>query len=208
MRIVETMSGQPFDAFCQAHIFEPLGMDQTGFYDTDAMRDQVAPTTDTAGTRLQGSVHDPMARDMNGVSGNAGLFSTAADLARFGYMLTHEGRIDGRQFLEPKTIETFTAQADVPGSTRALGWDTRSAEGYSSAGNEFSAASFGHTGYTGTSFWVDPAEDLFFILLTNRVYPDDTVDQITQVRPRAADIVHRAINGPPRPLLPGPVPEQ
>ncbi|WP_259221230.1 glycoside hydrolase family 3 N-terminal domain-containing protein [Salinibacter ruber] len=208
MRIVETISGRPFDAFCRTHIFEPLGMDQTGFYDTDVTRAWVAPTTDTAGTRRRGSVHDPMARDMNGVSGNAGLFSTAADLARFGYMLTHEGRIDGRQFLEPKTIETFTAQADVPGSTRALGWDTKSAEGYSSAGDEFSAASFGHTGYTGTSFWVDPAEDLFFVLLTNRVYPDDTADQITQVRPRAADIVHRAIDGPPRPLLPGPAPEQ
>ncbi len=208
MRIVETISGRPFDAFCRTRIFEPLGMDQTGFYDTDVTREWVAPTTDTAGTRRRGSVHDPMARDMNGVSGNAGLFSTADDLARFGYMLTHEGRIDGRQFLESKTIETFTAQADVPGSTRALGWDTKSAEGYSSAGDEFSAASFGHTGYTGTSFWVDPAEDLFFVLLTNRVYPDDTADRIAQVRPRAADIVHRAIDGPPRPLLPGPAPER
>ena len=208
MRIVETISGRSFDAFCRAHIFEPLGMDQTGFYDADVTREWVAPTTDTSGTQRQGGVHDPMARDMNGVSGNAGLFSTAADLARFGYMLTHEGRIDGRQFLEPQTIETFTAQTDVPGSTRALGWDTKSSEGYSSAGEDFSAGSFGHTGYTGTSFWVDPAEDLFFVLLTNRVYPDDTADQITQVRPRAADIVHRAIEGPPRPLLPGPAPGQ
>jgi beta-glucosidase-like glycosyl hydrolase/CubicO group peptidase (beta-lactamase class C family) len=208
MRIVETISGRSFEAFCQANIFEPLGMDQTGFYDTDVTREWVAPTTDTAGTRYRGSVHDPMARDMGGVSGNAGLFSTAPDLARFGYMLTHDGRIDGRQFLEPETIETFTAQADVPGSTRALGWDTKSPEGYSSAGDEFSAASFGHTGYTGTSFWVDPAEDLFFVLLTNRVYPDDTAEQITQVRPRAADIVHRAIDGPPRPLLPGPAPAE
>ena len=208
MRIVETISGRSFEAFCRAHIFEPLGMDQTGFYDADVTREWVAPTTDTTGTRYRGSVHDPMARDMGGVSGNAGLFSTAPDLARFGYMLTHDGRIDGRQFLEPETIATFTAQADVPGSTRALGWDTKSPEGYSSAGDEFSAASFGHTGYTGTSFWVDPAEDLFFVLLTNRVYPDDSAEQITQVRPRAADIVHRAIDGPPRPLLPGPAPTE
>ncbi|WP_103029285.1 glycoside hydrolase family 3 N-terminal domain-containing protein [Salinibacter altiplanensis] len=208
MRIVETVSDRSFDAFCRTHIFEPLGMDQTGFYDASAIRDWVAPTTDTAGTRRHGSVHDPMARDMGGVSGNAGLFSTAEDLARFGYMLTHEGRIDGRQFLEPETIRTFTAQTDVPGSTRALGWDTKSPEGYSSAGDEFSASSFGHTGYTGTSFWVDPAEDLFFVLLTNRVYPDDTADQITQVRPRAANVVHRALKGPPRPLLPGPAPRQ
>ena len=208
MRIVETVSGQPFDEFCRRHIFAPLGMDQTGFYDTDVTREWAAPTTDTSGTRYRGSVHDPMARDMGGVSGNAGLFSTVEDLARFGYMLTHEGRIDGRQFLAPETIATFTAQTDVPGSTRALGWDTKSPEGYSSAGDAFSAASFGHTGYTGTSFWVDPAADLFVVLLTNRVYPDDTAEQITQVRPRAADIVHRAIEGPPQPLLPGPKPEE
>ncbi|MFB6230300.1 MAG: glycoside hydrolase family 3 N-terminal domain-containing protein [Salinibacter sp.] len=208
MRIVETISGQSFDTFCERRIFEPLGMHNTGFRAVDSSPDSnVVPTTDTSGTRFQGTVHDPMARDMGGVSGNAGLFSTAPDLARFGYMLVHEGRIDGRQFLEPETIETFTARADVPNSTRALGWDTKSQEGYSSAGDEFSASSFGHTGYTGTSFWVDPEQDLFLILLTNRVYPDDTSEQIQQVRPRVANLVHRAIVGPPQPLLPGPAPE-
>ena len=206
MSIVETISGQSFRTFCRTRIFEPLGMHDTGFYTADGTYDWTVPTTDTTGTHFQGTVHDPMARDMGGVSGNAGLFSTAPDLARFGYMLTHEGRIDGRQFLESETIETFTTQADVPNSTRALGWDTKSREGYSSAGDEFSASSFGHTGYTGTSFWVDPAENLFFILLTNRVYPDDTDKQIQQVRPRAADIVHGAIEGPPQPMLPGPSP--
>jgi len=207
MHIVETLSGQSFRTFCQTRIFDPLGMHDTGFYNSGGVHSWVVPTTDTTGTRFQGTVHDPMARDMGGVSGNAGLFSTAEDLARFGYMLTHEGRIDGRQFVASETIETFTARADVPNSTRALGWDTKSPEGYSSAGDEFSASSFGHTGYTGTSFWVDPAEDLFLILLTNRVYPDDTDEQISQVRPRAADVVHRAIEGPPRPLLPGPSPD-
>jgi len=207
MHIVETVSGQSFRTFCQTRIFDPLGMHDTGFYNSGGVHEWVVPTTDTTGTRFQGTVHDPMARDMGGVSGNAGVFSTAEDLARFGYMLTHEGRIDGRQFLEPKTIDTFTSQADVPNSTRALGWDTKSRDGYSSAGDEFSASSFGHTGYTGTSFWVDPAEDLFVVLLTNRVYPDDTDEQISQVRPRAADIVHRAIEGPPRPILPGPSPD-
>jgi beta-N-acetylhexosaminidase len=204
LRIVETVSGQSFRTFCQTRIFEPLGMHDTGFYEAGDTHEWAVPTTDTTGTRFQGTVHDPMARDMGGVSGNAGLFSTAPDLARFGYMLTHDGRIDGRQFLEPETIETFTARADVPNSTRALGWDTKSPEGYSSAGDEFSASSFGHTGYTGTSFWIDPAEDLFLVLLTNRVYPDDTDDQIAQVRPRVADLVQRAIVGPPQPLLPGP----
>jgi CubicO group peptidase (beta-lactamase class C family) len=163
----------------------------------------MVPTTDTADTRYQGSVHDPIARAMGGVSGNAGLFSTARDLARFAYMLVHDGQIYGRQFLEPETIETFTTRADVPGSTRALGWDTKSAEGYSSAGDRFSTSSFGHTGYTGTSLWIDPTQDLFLILLTNRVYPDDSTDQIQAVRPAVANEVHEAIVGPPRPLLPG-----
>jgi len=208
LRIVETVSGQSFRTFCRTRIFEPLGMHDTGFYEAGNTHEWAVPTTDTTGTRFQGTVHDPMARDMGGVSGNAGLFSTAPDLARFGYMLTHEGRIDGRQFLDPETIETFTARADMPNSTRALGWDTKSPEGYSSAGDEFSASSFGHTGYTGTSFWVDPAEDLFLILLTNRVYPDDTDEQIVQVRPRVANLVHRAIVGPSQPLLPGPSPSK
>jgi len=207
MEVVEAISGQSFRTFAQTRIFDPLGMHDTGFYDAGGTHGWVVPTTDTSGTRFQGTVHDPLARAMDGVSGNAGLFSTAKDLARFGYMLTHEGQIDGRPFLAPETIETFTAQADVPNSTRALGWDTKSPEGYSSAGEEFSASSFGHTGYTGTSFWVDPAEDLFVVLLTNRVYPDDTDEQIQQVRPRVADLVHQAIVGPPRPLLPGPEPD-
>ena len=206
MEIVEAVSGQSFRRFCQTRIFDPLGMHDTGFYNTEGTHGWTVPTTDTSGTHLQGTVHDPLARALGGVSANAGLFSTAEDLARFGYMLVQEGRIDGRSFLAPQTIEAFTARTDVPGSTRALGWDTKSTEGYSSAGDAFSASSFGHTGYTGTSFWVDPAEDLFFVLLTNRVYPDGTDEQISQVRPRAADLVHGAIEGPARPMLPGPAP--
>jgi CubicO group peptidase (beta-lactamase class C family) len=207
MHLVETVTGRPFDAFCRDEIFDPLGMHDTGFRAVDTTADpSVAPTTDTADTHFQGTVHDPIARAMDGVSGNAGLFSTAEDLARFAYMLTHEGRIDGRQFLEAETIETFTSTADVPGSTRALGWDTKSPDGYSSAGDRFGNSSFGHTGYTGTSLWIDPTEDLFVILLTNRVYPDDTDTQIREVRPKVANEVHEAIVGPPQPLLPGPAP--
>jgi beta-glucosidase-like glycosyl hydrolase/CubicO group peptidase (beta-lactamase class C family) len=207
MHIVETVTGQSFDAFCEENIFDPLGMDQTGFYSIDRTASWAVPTSDTAGTHYQGSVHDPMARDMGGVSGNAGLFSTARDLARFAYMLTHDGRIDGRQFLKSETIETFTSKADVPSSTRALGWDTKSPEGYSSAGDHFNVSSFGHTGYTGTSMWIDPSEDLFVILLTNRVYPNDTDRQIQRVRPSVANEVHEAIVGPPQPLLPGRPPQ-
>jgi CubicO group peptidase (beta-lactamase class C family) len=207
MRIVETVTGRAFDVYCTENIFEPLGMDQTGFYSTDRDVQWVVPTTDTAGTTYRGSVHDPMARAMGGVSGNAGLFSTAEDLSRFAYMLTHDGRIDGRQFLESETIARFTQKSDVRGSTRALGWDTKSPEGYSSAGELFDVSSYGHTGYTGTSLWIDPTQDLFVLLLTNRVYPDDTSEQIQQVRPQVANEVHESIVGPPTPLLPGTPPE-
>ena len=207
MRIVETVTNRAFDVYCRENIFEPLGMDQTRFYSIDRKAQWVVPTTDTAGTMYRGSVHDPMARAMGGVSGNAGLFSTAKDLSRFAYMLTHEGRIDGRQFLEPETIARFTQKSDVPGSTRALGWDTKSPTGYSSAGDRFDVSSFGHTGYTGTSLWIDPTQGLFVLLLTNRVYPDDTSEQIQQVRPKVANEVHESIVGPPEPLLPGTVPE-
>ncbi len=204
MHLVETVTGQSFEAFCQNNIFEPLGMHDTGFRAVDTTADpSVVPTTDTTGTHFQGTVHDPIARAMGGVSGNAGLFSTARDLARFAYMLTHEGRIDGRQFLESTTIETFTSKTNVPGSTRALGWDTKSPSGYSSAGDHFSTSSFGHTGYTGTSLWIDPTQDLFVLLLTNRVYPDDANTQIRAVRPTVANEVYEAIVGPPQPLLPG-----
>ena len=208
MHVVETVTERSFDTFCRTEIFEPLGMEQTRFYSLERTADWVVPTTDTTGTEYRGSVHDPMARAMDGVAGNAGLFSTARDLARFGYMLTHEGRIDGRQFLEPETIETFTSKTDVPGSTRALGWDTKSPEGYSSAGDRFSTSSYGHTGYTGTSMWVDPTRDLFVVFLTNRVYPDDTDEQIQQVRPQVADEVVESIIGPPQPLLPGSPPSE
>ena len=203
MQVIEAQSGQDFATFCQEQIFMPLGMDDTGFRSVDTRAPRSVPTTDTTGTLYQGSVHDPMARDMGGVSANAGLFSTAEDLAHFASMLVNEGRIYGQQFLQPETIATFTARGDVPESTRALGWDTKSVEGYSSAGSEFSASSFGHTGYTGTSFWVDPEQDLFAILLTNRVYPDDTDGRITDIRPVFANLVHRSIVGPAEPLLPG-----
>lgn len=203
-QIVETLSGQSFEVFCRERIFEPLGMRNTGFRTvSDRTAEYVVPTTDTADTHYQGTVHDPIARAMNGVSGNSGVFSTVEDLARFATMLVNEGQLYGQTFLEEQTIEAFTSKTDVPGSTRALGWDTKSAEGYSSAGDHFSVASFGHTGYTGTSLWIDPEQDLYVILLTNRVYPDDKDERIQKIRPEVANHVQQAVVGPARPLLPG-----
>ncbi len=202
MRIVETITDQPFDTFARERIFEPLGMQSTGFRTvSDSEPSYVVPTLDSTGYR--GSVHDPIARAMDGVSGNAGLFSTVEDLTRFATMMVNDGAIYGRQFLEAETIEAFTTRADVPGSTRALGWDTKSASGYSSAGEHFGPASFGHTGYTGTSLWIDPEEDLYVLLLTNRTYPDDTDERIQQIRPEVANHAAQAVVGSPKPLLPG-----
>ena len=202
--IIESITEQDFDAYAEEHIFRPLGMADTGFRPVGEVDESVVPTTDTTDALFQGTVHDPIARAMGGVSGNAGLFSTAEDLTRFAHMLVNDGAIYGEQFLEPETIDRFTSHAGVgEESTRALGWDTKDPEAdYTSAGDRFSPNSFGHTGYTGTSMWIDPDENLYAILLTNRVYPDDTDQQITDIRPRVADFAHEAMVDAPEPMLP------
>jgi beta-glucosidase-like glycosyl hydrolase/CubicO group peptidase (beta-lactamase class C family) len=203
--VVERITGQSLAAYAEKHIFEPLGMMRTGFRSVDAgaTDSSFVPTADGEDA-FYGRVHDPLARQMGGVSGNAGLFSTAEDLSKFAYMLVNEGRIYGKQFLEKETIERFTRRAEGLGeSTRALGWDTKTmGEGYSAAGSRFGPESFGHTGYTGTSLWVDPEKDLFAVLLTNRVYPrGGENDKITGVRPMLHDLVYRALMGNASPLL-------
>ncbi len=205
-QVIEEITGQYFAEYTEQHIFEPLGMDNTGFRPIDGSDSFVVPTEidDTFRNKLvQGEVHDETAYILGGTSGHAGLFSTVEDLSTFAYMLLNEGYIYDVQFLDLETIELFTTQAGgVEGSTRALGWDTRSQEGYSSAGDLFGPNSFGHTGFTGTSIWMDPDAELFAILLTNAVYPTREEASVTGVRPKFADLAHRAIAGPPRLLLP------
>lgn len=139
------------------------------------MLPRITPTTPTT----HGRVHDKAAAAMGGVSGHAGLFSTASDLAIFCRMMLRGG----------KTIELFTRRdGSVPGSTRALGWDTPFEEG-SSAGHYFSKSSFGHTGFTGTSMWIDPVRKLYVIFLTNRVYPNSDNLAIRQIRPKLHDAI-------------------
>jgi CubicO group peptidase (beta-lactamase class C family) len=119
-------------------------------------------------------------------------------------MLVSEGRVGDQQFLQPETLRLFTTAVDTTGThTRALGWDTKSAEGYSSAGQFFGPGSFGHTGFTGTSFWVDPEAHLYVILLTNRVNPSRNNRGHIAVRPALADLVHETIRQPTAsPMLP------
>jgi CubicO group peptidase (beta-lactamase class C family) len=142
-------------------------------------------------------VHDENAARLEGVAGHAGLFSIAPDLARFAQWILskyHGGMnsVDGVS-IDPATVRDFVNRQPGPeGSTRALGWDTPSEEG-SSAGTLLSPISFGHTGFTGTSIWIDPERDLFIVLLTNRVHPTRENGAMRWVRPQVADAVVRAI---------------
>ncbi len=205
MLVIERITGQPFDEYAEEHIFGPLGMHDTGFMMSGSPNPDVVPTERDRTFRrrlVQGEVHDETAWILGGVSGHAGLFSTAEDLVKFAHMLLDEGRVDGRSFISPETLRLFTTVQDPALSTRALGWDTKSPEGYSSAGEGFGPDSFGHTGFTGTSFWIDPDTGLFVILLTNRVYPTRNNRKIVEIRPRVADQAHGSILGPATFMLP------
>ncbi len=200
MQAVEHVTGVPLDRWLADHVFGPLGMPATRFRPPAAWRDRIAPTENDTMFRhrlLVGEVHDESAARLGGVSGNAGLFSNAPDLARFAAMLLNGGAWDTLQLIRAETVAEFTARQNLPpGSTRALGWDTPSDSGYSSAGSLLSRRSFGHTGYTGTSIWMDPDRDLFIILLTNRVNPTRANTAILHVRSAVADLVAAALTHP------------
>lgn len=204
MQVVERLTGQPFDAYLQARVFGPLGMTSTRFVPPKSWLSHIAPTENDTMFRhrwLRGEVHDESAARLGGVSGNAGLFSNAPDLAKFAAWLLetdldHPGP-SASVLVRPAVVQAFVQRQNIPpGSTRALGWDTPSDSGYSSAGSILSRKSFGHTGYTGTSIWMDPERDLFVILLTNRVNPTRANIKILQVRPRVADLVAQALTQP------------
>jgi len=189
-QVVEGLTGQRLDAYLDARVLQPLGMTNTRFLPPSAWRDRIAPTERSQdGTIIRGTVHDENAWKLGGVSGHAGLFSTAPDLARFAEWLLGAWRQDSGQ------VRAFTKRQGVPtGSSRALGWDTPSEN--SSAGTKVGAQTFGHTGFTGTSIWIDPDKDLFIILLTNRVNPTRENGRIVRVRPRVADLVVDALTPP------------
>ena len=196
--IVERITGTTLDAFTAARVFAPLGMSSTRFTPdtTDAalMRRIALTALDTLRGQLHGAVHDPNAWALGGVAGHAGLFSTAKDLAIFAQMLLNGGSYGGVRIVKPTTIARWTSVQDVA-SSRALGWDTPSA--VSSAGRFFSPRSFGHTGYTGTSIWIDPERGLFIVLLTNRVNSRGEATRHTQLRRDVADAVQSAVRDAP-----------
>jgi beta-glucosidase-like glycosyl hydrolase/CubicO group peptidase (beta-lactamase class C family) len=195
--ILERVAGEPLDAFARRRIFEPLGMQDTGYRPAAALLPRIAPTENDPwrGRLLRGEVHDENAFALGGVAPHAGLFGSAPDLARFAQMLLNGGVYDNHRIVSRAAVERFTRRAGIPDSSRALGWDTPSPG--SSAGTLFSQRSFGHTGFTGTSLWIDPDRKLFLILLTNRVNPtrdNDTVPKV--VRAAVADAVIRALARP------------
>ncbi|MGQ0713343.1 MAG: serine hydrolase domain-containing protein [Gemmatimonadaceae bacterium] len=191
-KVVERVSGEALDVYLARHVTGPLGMTSTMYRPDASLRGRIAPTEyDPWRQRLiRGDVHDENAYMLGGVSGHAGLFSTAADLARFARMMLNGGILDGARILRPQTIAQFTAVQDPGLSHRALGWETPS--GRNSAGARMSARAFGHTGFTGTSLWMDPEQGAFVLLLSNRVNPSRQNSRISRVRIALADAVMAA----------------
>src|SRR2546423_1562942 len=208
--VVHRVSGLMLDEFARRNIFAPLGMRDSGFRPDAKLKTRIAPTEkrrgqmnylgDTgadAGSKgdewLRGEVHDPTSFRMRGVAGHAGLFSTADDLASFCQMLLNGGVFRGTRILSPMTIASMTRPHAVSesGGARVLGWDIASSFS-TNRGDLFPLGSFGHTGFTGTSIWIDPASDSFVIFLSNRVHPDGKGD-VGPVRARVASIVASSI---------------
>lgn len=191
--IIEKITGQTLDRFVAERIFTPLGMASTMFApDSAAFWTRIAPTEiDSArGGLVRGKVHDENAWAIGGVAGHAGLFSSARDLTVFAQTLLNGGEYNGVRILKPATLARWTAPQSRT-SSRALGWDTPSTN--SSSGNHFSPRSFGHTGFTGTSMWIDPERGLFVILLTNRVNPKRDNQRHIPLRRAVADAAQKSI---------------
>jgi serine-type D-Ala-D-Ala carboxypeptidase len=187
---LERIADESLDRFCQRELFGPLGMVSTAYNPPVGWKIFTPPTADDRSFRhrvIQGEVHDENASVLGGVAGHAGLFATARDLATFAHAI-----LQGRKPLHTEALALFTRRESTPtGTSRALGWDTPSSP--SQSGKYFSASSFGHLGYTGTSLWIDPQRQLSIILLTNRTWPDCSNKAITELRPAFHDAVVEAL---------------
>ena len=208
--VVRRVSGTTLDEFARKNIFVPLGMRDTGFRPSLKLLKRIAPTekrrgqlnylgdsSEDAGAQgdkwLRGEVHDPTSYRMMGVAGHAGLFSTADDLARYCQMILGGGQYRGVRILSPLTVAEMTRPRLVTetGSTRGLGWDINTSFSVN-RGDLFPLGSFGHTGFTGTSVWIDPATRMFVVFLSNRVHPDGKGD-VASLRGRVSSIAAGAV---------------
>ncbi|MBL1213844.1 MAG: beta-lactamase family protein [Ignavibacteriae bacterium] len=184
-KVIERITGKGIDKFLSEKLFKPLGMNDSYYAPPDEVIERCVPTELDDYWRhelVKGKVHDENAYMLGGVAGHAGLFSTADDISKVIFTLLNDGKYNGEQIFDPELIKNWTTKQSEQ-STRGIGWDTIDLEGYSSAGHKLSKNSFGHTGFTGTSVWADKDEDLFIILLTNRVYPTRKNRKISQFRP-------------------------
>ncbi len=202
--IVTRVTGQSLNAYLRRAVFAPLGMRDTGFLPPAALGPRIAPTERCAeqdawpckrpdAPPLRGVVHDPTARRMGGIAGHAGLFSTARDLQRFARMLINGGVLDGARVLSPATIARMITPVTLPANagTRGLGWDIDTSFS-SNRGDLFPIGSYGHTGFTGTSIWIDPASKSYVIFLSSRLHPDGTGD-VGVLRSRVATVAAAAL---------------
>ena len=193
---VERAGGAPLEELARRYVLGPVGMTETMYLPSRELLVRIPPTEFQAEQRrglIHGEVHDGNAWAMGGVAPHAGLFGTAADLGRFMEVILNGGKVAGTRVFSEAAIRRFTSRAGLaPDSTRALGWDTVSTAG-SSAGRHFSDRSFGHTGFTGTSVWVDPERDIGVVLLTNRVHPTRENEGIRRLRPEFHDAVMEAV---------------
>ena len=171
--IVRRVTGERLDQFVKREVYQPLKMTDTGYNPPAPILPRIAPTEVENGEPVRGVVHDPRARRMEGVAGHAGLFTTAADLARFARMMLNEGELDGVRVFKPETVRLMTSVQTPSGlPARGLGWDIDSPYA-GQRGAVFPVGGYGHTGWTGTSIWIDPASHTLVIFLSNRNHPTE-----------------------------------
>jgi CubicO group peptidase (beta-lactamase class C family) len=191
--IVQRVSETPLEVFVQREIFGPLKMTDTGFLPPAEKRLRIAPTEVVAGLPWRGVVHDPTARKMGGVAGHAGLFTTASDVARYARLLLNRGAWDGVRLFTPATVQLMTSVQTPPGmaAKRGLGWDIDTAFS-GPRGDVFPVGSYGHTGWTGGSMWIDPASRTFVIFLSNRNHPTEA-GNVLALRHRLGTLAAEAV---------------
>ena len=191
--IVRQVSGQPLHEFSAEHIFGPLGMGHTYFLPPVELQDRIAPTESRDGEMLQGAVHDPTTYRMGGTAGHAGLFSTVEDTAVYAQMILNLGEFEGVRILSPLSVLKMTTSQSPEGADhwRGIGFDIRSPFS-GPRGDLFPVGSFGHTGFTGTSLWIDPSSQVFVILFTNRVHPEGG-GSVVSLRKKVASVVAASV---------------
>ncbi len=197
--VVEAVSGESLDSFVAREVFRPLGMTNTIYRPAKSDRRRAVPTGRWRGHPIGGEVNDQNAVVFGGAAGHAGVFSTGIDLARFAQMWLNQGRIPGGRFVQSETIERFLVRRQAAGS-RLLGWDTpeRVTNRTSVFGSLLSDRAYGHTGWTGTELWIDPARDLFLVFLTNRSFAPKarrSISGLRAIRAELSDAVVRAVPG-------------